>query len=381
VKAVFRAFQFVAENLERIRHFFDAVFDSMEAATQGKTEGVASRIIAGLKLGIVMALDFLAKQIGLGAIVDSVQRIIQSLRRPIVGAIEWLLNKLKPFALKLISKGKDLAAKALGGDPAAPPEERLERAMQEAGAAVNRYAGRRVGAAVLRPLLGAIRMRHRLTRLEVVLEGEYWTIEGEVNPKKRQPTRVIGAGIGTLTTKISYYPENTNRGANRMVANPVGPDHREGSRPSDSGAPPIWQHVNKRRASNTRLYVLGHLLNQRLGGSGDTPRNLTPISFSMNSRHYSVAEQHVVNNLGTRRNPRWFYYEVRVVYPSSARTIGPADRAKRVVDEEGLLATRFDCEWKELQQDPKDPDKLVPKPGGVTGSEPVTHDIPPYPDT
>jgi hypothetical protein len=72
---------------------------------------------------------------------------------------------------------------------------------------------------------------------------------------------------------------------------------------------------------------------------------------------------------------------VRVVYPSSARTIGPADRAKRVVDEEGLLATRFDCEWKELQQDPKDPDKLVPKPGGVTGSEPVTHDIPPYPDT
>ena len=35
VKAIVRAFQFVAENLERIRRFFDSVFDSMEAATQG----------------------------------------------------------------------------------------------------------------------------------------------------------------------------------------------------------------------------------------------------------------------------------------------------------------------------------------------------------
>jgi hypothetical protein len=110
VKAIFKAFQFVAENLENIRHFFDSIFDSMEAAVQGSTEGVVSKIITGLKTGVVLALDFLAKQLGLDKIVDSVQKIIQSLRRPIVNAIEWILKKVKPLALKLTSlvqKGVD----------------------------------------------------------------------------------------------------------------------------------------------------------------------------------------------------------------------------------------------------------------------------------
>ena len=190
VKAVFRAFQFVADNLERIRHFFDSVFDAMESAVQGKTEGVASKIVDGLKLGIVLALDFLAKQIGLGAIVDGVHRVIQSLRRPIVAAIEWLLNKIKPFALKLAEKGKELVSKALGGDPKAPPEERVRKAVLEGKRAVERFSGRRVGAAVLRPLLGAIRLRHRLTSLDVVSRGDVWAVRGVINPAYEDGTTV-----------------------------------------------------------------------------------------------------------------------------------------------------------------------------------------------
>jgi hypothetical protein len=115
VKAIFRAFQFVAENLERIRHFFDSVFDSMEAATQGRSEGVASKIIMGLKMGIVLALDFLAKQLGFDKIVDGVQKIIQSIRRPIVSAIEWLLGKVKPFALRIVQAAAGAAKKVWGG--------------------------------------------------------------------------------------------------------------------------------------------------------------------------------------------------------------------------------------------------------------------------
>ena len=37
VKAIFSAFQFVVENLDNIRHFFEAVFDSMEAAIEKAT--------------------------------------------------------------------------------------------------------------------------------------------------------------------------------------------------------------------------------------------------------------------------------------------------------------------------------------------------------
>jgi hypothetical protein len=75
----------------------------MEAATQGRTDGVAAKIITGLKAGVVLALDFLAKQLGLDKIVNSVQGIIKSLRRPIVGAIEWVLGKAKPFVQGLVA--------------------------------------------------------------------------------------------------------------------------------------------------------------------------------------------------------------------------------------------------------------------------------------
>jgi hypothetical protein len=76
----------------------------MEAATQGNTSGVVSRILTGLKLGVVLALDFLAKQLGLDKLVDGVQKIIQSLRRPIVSGIEWVLRKVKPFVMKVMRK-------------------------------------------------------------------------------------------------------------------------------------------------------------------------------------------------------------------------------------------------------------------------------------
>jgi hypothetical protein len=102
VKAIVRAFQFVAENLERIRLFFDAVFDSMEAATQGNPAGVASKIVTGLKMGIALALGFLARQLGLNAIIDSVHKILHALRRPIVNAIEWILRKIKPLVDKIV---------------------------------------------------------------------------------------------------------------------------------------------------------------------------------------------------------------------------------------------------------------------------------------
>ncbi|MEP7306040.1 MAG: DUF4157 domain-containing protein [Acidobacteriota bacterium] len=102
VTAIVKAFQFVAANLDKIRMFFDSVFDSMEAATEGRTEGVASKIVNGLKTGVVLALDFLARQLGLDTIIGSVHKIIHALRRPIVSAIEWVLRKVKPFVTKIM---------------------------------------------------------------------------------------------------------------------------------------------------------------------------------------------------------------------------------------------------------------------------------------
>ena len=371
---IYTTIQFFLQKINEILDVVESIVNSIAAIAAGAIASAANFVERTMARTIPVVLDFLARFIGLGDVGSQVQSTIRGIQASVDGmldrAVDWIKNQ-----------ARNLASRALGGDPNAPPEQRLDQAMQEAGTALERYSGSAVGAVVLRPLLAAIKVRHRLARLDVVLENGTWTIEGEVNPRRRRPTRVRGTGAGAFTTQITYYPENANRGGNRMVANPVGPDHPRGSSPSDAGAPAIWPRVNIRRASNQRLYVLGHLLNEDLGGAGNTRRNLTPITFSMNGRHFSGAERHVKNNIGTMSNPRWFYYEVNVVYPSSRRTISPADRAKNVADEEGLLASRFDCDWYEMYGDPNDSTRLIRKPGGVAGSEPISHDIPPYPDT
>ncbi|HEX6320914.1 MAG TPA: DNA/RNA non-specific endonuclease [Burkholderiales bacterium] len=364
VKAVFRAFQFVAENLERIRHFFDAVFDSMEAATQGKTEGVASRIIAGLKLGIVMALDFLAKQIGLSAIVDSVQRIIQSLRRPIVGAIEWLLNKLKPFALKLVAKGRELAAKALGGDAAAPPEQRLQKGVGEAQSAVNRLSGNVIGKALITPLLGAIRVRHALKRLDAEADNGRWVIVGEVNPTLRKPTaKLVDTSVtaGPARTYASHIRHGALRKithgkaslsvGTRMTADPVGPDMMGRGTTVPEGPRADLRDLIDARQSR---YRIGHLLNHHIGGSGTNWLNLTPFSPSGNALHFNRAEDHVRNIVEKGRgHKRWVYYDVVPRYN------GHSSLPKGAHAAEASFATRLDIQWQPMEPDPKQPTRLV----------------------
>ncbi len=44
----------------------------------------------------------------------------------------------------------------------------------------------------------------------------------------------------------------------------------------------------------TNYMVQGHLLNQKLGGPGNTMENLTPITKSTNSEHYNKAEKYVL---------------------------------------------------------------------------------------
>ena len=141
----------------------------------------------------------------------------------------------------------------------------------------------------------------------------------------------------------------------------------------------IWANVNGRRHGQ-RLYVHGHLLNQHLGGPVDTTTNLTPINFSMNKRHSSQVEATLKKLVGTMSNPRWFYYEVNVVYSSARRAFTPAEVAANVHPDEGLLTTGFKCKWHELEPNPKNPAKLHTKPGGKKLDEvTISHNNKPAP--
>ncbi|MFS8979364.1 hypothetical protein PO002_33605 [Cupriavidus necator] len=379
IKAIIGIYDTVVFFIQKAKQIIKMIgnfLGSIGEIAAGNIGSSAQAMEDGLARGLSLVVAFLAKLLRLDGITAKVRAAIQKVR----GKVDDVLLKIARW---IGAKAGALVRRGLGGDPKATPQQRLEKGIEEGTAAVNRYAGKKVGALVLRPLLAVIRAKHALTRLDVELEGGRWTLVGEINPKKRQPTLAEGVGAGNFKSKISYYPANANRGGTRMVANPIGPDNKDnGSAPSDVGAPAIWVKVNSRRQGK-RLYVLGHLLNQGLGGPGDTAANLTPISFSMNKRHSAQVESKIKEAVGTKTKPRWFYYEVKVTYPSSKRALSAADAASKVAPEEGLLTSGFKCNWYELEPDPGDPNKLIKKPGGLGsgGVYDVWHDIPPYPAT
>ena len=101
VKALLAAVQFLVNNMDRIRLIFDSILDSFEKAVKGDEGGVAAKVLIGIKTGIVLALDFLARVLGLDKILDKVQQFFKSLRKPILQAIEFVLRKVKTALEKI----------------------------------------------------------------------------------------------------------------------------------------------------------------------------------------------------------------------------------------------------------------------------------------
>jgi hypothetical protein len=71
----------------------------------------------------------------------------------------------------------------------------------------------------------------------------------------------------------------------------------EGSEPSISKPPSTFNDVNMRRNGLGSFYVLGHLLNHNLGGTGKEMKNLTPLTRNANGTHHSLVEHNIKHSV------------------------------------------------------------------------------------
>ncbi|HBG06523.1 MAG: hypothetical protein A2075_00180 [Geobacteraceae bacterium GWC2_58_44] len=101
VQAIYKALRWLVDNIDRIVDLVNSFLDSIALAVQGNVGGIVNKVIKGLTLGVVIAIDFLAKLVGLGNFADKLQRAIQSLKKPIQKGIDWLLTKARPVVRKI----------------------------------------------------------------------------------------------------------------------------------------------------------------------------------------------------------------------------------------------------------------------------------------
>jgi Domain of unknown function (DUF4157) len=103
-QAIYAGLRFLVDNIDRIAEIVDAFLTSIEKAVAGDTDIIAKKIVKALRGVIVIAIDFLAKLLGLGNLGEKIRKILAAIRKPVERAIEWVLKKLRPLVLGVLSK-------------------------------------------------------------------------------------------------------------------------------------------------------------------------------------------------------------------------------------------------------------------------------------
>ncbi|MGL4597790.1 MAG: eCIS core domain-containing protein [Bacteroidia bacterium] len=202
IQAIIKTYQtvmFFVEKINQILDFVESVVNSISNIANGSLGQAAAYIEQTMARTIPLILDFLARMIGLGNISGKVKDAIATAQQFIAQKIEQGMLWIKAQMIRLLGAGTPL-----------DPNERLREASNTALRLTRHLAGRRVGEAVLRPILAGIKLRYQLKTLEPIKQGNKWAINAEINPTLITPLG-IDAGDGT-TNDIAIEISKTEGG-------------------------------------------------------------------------------------------------------------------------------------------------------------------------
>lgn len=180
-KAIIDIVTFIIDRGAQIIAFVNAVLDAVIAIAGGGAGGVPGLIENALALSIPVLIGFLAALLGIGGLAEKVKKLFQSLSKPVMKAVDWIVGKIAAFGKKLWAK---LKKKVHGGDDSpAGKAERLRRGLDAGIKVLQRFANRRIPLKVISPLISGIRVRYGLTELRATEQGGRWALHGAINPR------------------------------------------------------------------------------------------------------------------------------------------------------------------------------------------------------
>jgi len=177
--AIWNTIMFFIERIKQIAAVAKSFVDSIITIAAGTIKPAADRVETTMAGMLVLVISFLARFAGLGKVSDAVKKLIDKVRAPIDKGLDrvvaWIVEKARAL-------GRFVAQAGVPHDP----QERVKLGAAAGLAIANRFAGRKVGAAALNPLLAAARVRFGLNTLEPVPNGpngRKWRIVARINPE------------------------------------------------------------------------------------------------------------------------------------------------------------------------------------------------------
>jgi hypothetical protein len=239
--------QFIINQGAQIIAFVNSVLDAIIAIAGGGAGGVPALIEKALALSIPVLIGALAAILGISGITDKVKKIFQSLSKPVMKAVDWVVNKIVTLGKKLWAK---LKAKVRGGDDTpAGKQKRLDKGLAAAVSAARRFkSGSGVSQAALRAIFASIRVRYGMTSLEPVLKNGRWTARGTVNPTGERDLGITANGQeepvqGPLTEQDAEYVRQIAQAlpaSGETFAGEARDQWNKDLRESAVGGTPIW---------------------------------------------------------------------------------------------------------------------------------------------
>jgi hypothetical protein len=270
--ATYNTVAFFIERIKQILAFVEAVVDSIANIANGKIAQAANYVERAMARTIPVILGFLARLIGLGNVSDAVKKVITAIQakvdKGIDAVIKWVVVKAKSLFGGNAEEDKAHDAKWTAGvagvtaDVGALPEaEKTEEGLEKQ--------------------LAGWKKTYGFSDLKILRVDEGIEIDGAMSNGRKVTT--VGPQAPTAPkygALMNGY--GTSAEVERMAPKPTG-----GSPASQSLTSAGWKKLIARRNDQTgssSYYVKGHLLNNHLGGPGDTWDNLTPLTQEGNNR-------------------------------------------------------------------------------------------------
>lgn len=357
--AVYNAIESFMQYLREMLEIVSKVLDGILDIAHGAIDGAAVFLEDALDRAMPVAIGFLANQFGLGRIGERMHELLETVRALVDQAIDWLIDRAIELGQAFIAMARrgvaavrDAASAVVGwwrrrfgftdenGEghelyfTGEGPTAQLTIAStpQSFGAfldaqAAGASAAKQTKIARARGLYADL-LRVQRTAAPPAADGSATTpganAEAEVVLLTTQlvdlAKEIMGGGAGASTA-----PEFGNLEAgmgHSVTVERLTAVHPPGSEPSVSGG--LWEALGRRRHGGSTYYIMGHLLNHHLGGTGASWANLTPLTRSANSSMSAGFEEHAKTRVhGSPAVPVRF--EVRATFGRDARA---ADQAR-----------------------------------------------------
>jgi phage-related protein len=351
--AFYRAVQSFMEKLREMLEIVNSFVAGVANIARGTIGQAANYLENALAQGIPVAIGFLANQVGLRGLGRRIAEMIEAIRERINAAIDWLIDRALAAGSALLEMGRSAVGAVRDWWSRRRPVQLQDGSRHELYVSGNQPGARVMMASAPQPYTAYLnQLGTELNLPEAALSpartkaGEIEALMAQNVPESQQEAHgnLINALVDELAVLTGNLPLPQNAGTNTP---PVYGPLRQGfgtfarvaymQSPHDMGSSPSVQNtpefeiINNRRDGSRSFYVKGHLLNDNIGGPGNTWSNLTPLSQLANGAHERDFERFAklaVNGTASRissspseKHGHMINFQVTAVY---GRSVPPA---------------------------------------------------------